>query len=117
MTHTITLCATCPLGQGDFAAQLALPGYAVRLTECMSGCTKPSTIAFRAAGKTAYLFGQITADDLADLIAFAKAYQTSPDSSFADARIFGALRHKAIARIPGEYVADATSVPHSALDP
>ena len=101
MTHTLTLCATCPLGQGDFAAQLALPGYDVRLTECMSGCTKPSTIAFRAAGKAAYLFGQITADDLADVIRFAKAYQTSPDGTFADARIFGELRHKAIARIPG----------------
>ena len=101
MTHTITLCATCPLGQGDFAAKLALSGYEVKLTECMSGCTKPSTVAFRAAGKTAYLFGQIRADDLADLIAFAKAYQGSADGTFADARIFGDLRHKAIARIPG----------------
>ncbi len=101
MTHTITLCATCPLGQGDFAAHLAVTGYEVKLTECMSGCTKPSTIAFRAVGKTAYLFGQITAQDLADVIRFAKAYQTSPDGTFADARIFGELRHKAIARIPG----------------
>ena len=101
MTHTLTLCATCPLGQGDFAAQLALPWFDVQLTECMSGCTKPSTIAFRAVGKTAYLVGQITAQDLADVIRFAKAYQTSPDGTFADARIFGELRHKAIARIPG----------------
>lgn len=101
MTHTITLCATCPLGQGDFAAHLAATGYEVKLTECMSGCTKPSTVAFRAVGKTAYLFGQITADDLVDLIAFAKAYQASTDGIFADARIFGDLRHKAIARIPG----------------
>ena len=101
MTHTITLCATCPLGQGDFAAQLAVTGYDVKLTECMSGCTKPSTLAFRAVGKTAYLLGQITTDDLGDILAFAKAYQTSTDGTFADARIFGALRHKAIARIPG----------------
>jgi predicted metal-binding protein len=100
MTHTITLCATCPLGQGDFAAHLAVTGYEVKLTECMSGCTKPSTVAFRAAGKTAYLFGQITADDLGDLLTFAKAYQASNDGTFADARPFGALRHKAIARIP-----------------
>ncbi len=101
MTHIITLCATCPLGQGDFAAHLAVTGYEVTLTDCMSGCTKPSTVAFRAVGKTAYLFGQITADDLGDLIAFAKAYQASNDGTFPDARIFGALRHKAIARIPG----------------
>ena len=101
MTHVIMLCASCPLGQGDFAAQLAVTGYEVRLTECMSGCTKPSTVAFRAAGKTAYLFGEITADDLDDLKAFAKAYQSSTDGTFTDARIFGDLRHKAIARIPG----------------
>jgi predicted metal-binding protein len=101
MTHTITICATCPLGQGDFAGKLAFTGYKVQLTECMSGCTKPSTVAFRAAGKTAYLFGEITAEDLPDLTAFAKAYQSSSDGTFADARIFGALRHKAIARIPG----------------
>jgi predicted metal-binding protein len=101
MTHTITLCATCPLGQGDFAAQLAVTGYQVTLTECMSGCTKPSTVAFRAKGKTAYLFGQISADDLGDLIVFAKAYQAASDGTFTDARIFGDLRHKVIARIPG----------------
>ena len=101
MTHTITLCASCPLGQGDFAAQLAVTGYEVRLTECMSGCTKPSTVAFRAAGKTAYLFCEITADDLDDLIIFAKAYQAAADGTFRDARLFGALRHKALARIPG----------------
>lgn len=100
MTHIITLCATCPLGQGDFADFLALPGYRVQKTQCMSGCTKPSTLAFRAAGKTAYLFGQITPADLPDLMAFAKAYQTSADGTFGDARIFGDLRHKALARIP-----------------
>jgi predicted metal-binding protein len=97
----MTLCATCALGQGDFVSRLALPEYTVQMTECMSGCAKPSTIAFRASGKTAYLFGQITVDDLPDLIAFATAYLSSPDGTFADARIFGALRHKALARIPG----------------
>lgn len=101
MTHTITLCATCKLGQGDFAARLDLPGFAVKTTECMSGCTKPSTVAFRAEGKTAYLFGQITEDDAEDLRVFAEAYRQSTDGTFADARIFGALRLKAIARIPG----------------
>lgn len=101
MTHTITLCATCPLGQGAFAERLMAPGYALRKTDCMSGCTKPSTIAFRADGKTAYLFGQITEADLPDLLTFAEAYRASADGTFADARIFGDLRLKAIARIPG----------------
>jgi predicted metal-binding protein len=101
MTHTLTLCATCKLGQGDFAERLAATGFAVQKTECMSGCTRPSTLAFRAEGKVAYLFGDLTEADLGDLLTFARAYEASADGTFADARIFGALRLKAMARIPG----------------
>lgn len=101
MTHILTVCATCPLGQGNFAASLALPGYEVTKTDCMSGCTRPSTIAIRAPGKTAYLFGEITKADVPEIRVFAAAYKASADGNFADARIFGGLRTKAIARIPG----------------
>lgn len=101
MSHVMTLCASCPLGQSGFAAGLTLTGYEIRLTDCMSGCTRPSTLAFRAPGKTAYLFGQITEADWPDLQVFAAAYLDSADGRFADARIFGGLRMKAIARIPG----------------
>ena len=103
----ITLCAGCALGAAGFAAPLrtalALHGIdaAVALVDCMSGCTRASTIAFRAAGKTAYLFGDITGDDLPGLITFATAYAASGDGNFADARLLGELRMKAIARIPG----------------
>lgn len=104
---SITLCATCPAGRGPLPARLAaalaadLPGAVLRQTDCMSGCTRPSAIAFRAPGKTAYLFGEITETDLPDLLTFARLYAQSPDGSFADARPLGRLRHKAIARIPG----------------
>ena len=101
MTHTITLCATCKLGQGDFAETLAGTGYQVTKTDCMSGCMRPSTLAFRASGKTAYLFGDITEADLPEIRVFAAAYMASADGTFGDARIFGGLRTKAIARIPG----------------
>lgn len=103
MTGTLTLCASCALGQTDAPDLLrqALPDWHVASIDCMSGCKRPSTAAFRAAGKTAYLFGDLTAQDLPDLIRFARAYDASPDGTFADARILGALRLKAIARIPG----------------
>ena len=101
MIHVLTLCATCPLGQGDFIEKLAVAGFEVRKTACMSGCTRPSTVAFRAIGKTAYLFGDIEQFDLADLLTFARAYLAAPDGNFPDARMFGTLRAKAIARIPG----------------
>lgn len=103
----ITLCASCALGQGPFADHLrealSRAGIDARLnlTDCMSGCTRPSTLAVRAAGKTAYLFGDLTEADLADLVTFARLYAASPDGNFADARPLGELRRKALARIPG----------------
>ncbi len=78
-----------------------LPGIAVESVDCMSGCTRPQTMAFRAPGKVAYLFGDLTAADLPDLRVFARHYAVSSDGTFADARILGDLRNKAIGRIPG----------------
>lgn len=105
--HVITVCQSCAAGQAGMATVLraaldeAVPGYDVRETDCMSGCLRPSTLAFRAEGKVAYLFGDITADDLGNLILFARLYAASADGSIADARPLGDLRAKAIARIPG----------------
>jgi predicted metal-binding protein len=102
----ITLCASCILGKSGFAAPLGAAliqagiTAQITVTECMSGCTRPSTIAFRDRGKTAYLFGDVTQDDLTDLITFAQLYQSAPDGNLVDARPLGALRAKAIARIP-----------------
>lgn len=98
------LCTTCRNGGEGFAAavQLALGGLAeIVKIDCMSGCTRDQTLAFRATGKTAYLFGDLTLADLPELVAFARLYAASPDGRFDDARLLGALRHKAIARIPG----------------
>lgn len=103
---SITVCTTCPAGQAGLAALLAETfgerGVTVRITQvdCMSGCARPSAIAFRAHQKTAYLFGDISSDDLPDIVRFVELYMASPDGNFADARPLGALRLKAIARIP-----------------
>jgi predicted metal-binding protein len=103
----ITLCQSCDLGQTGFATTLtqALDAAAlaaeVDQVDCMSGCARGSTLAFRAPGKTAYLFGDLTEADLPDLLGFAQAYLASADGNFADARFMGALRTKALARIPG----------------
>jgi predicted metal-binding protein len=106
-THVAIICASCPAGQPGLGAALQAAftaqslAFEWRETECMSGCTRPSTLAFRAAGKMAYLFGEITTADLPDLLTFARLYLASPDGTLADARPIGALRLKAIARIPG----------------
>lgn len=103
----VTLCASCDLGRAGFAGPLgralAEAGLAatVGTIDCMSGCTRPSTVAFRAPGKTAYLFGDLTGGDIPALVRFVRLYGDSADGTFADARPLGALRLKAIARIPG----------------
>ncbi|MEO8242212.1 MAG: DUF1636 family protein [bacterium] len=101
MSHSVTICQTCAAGQALAAALADLPGYTVKTTDCMSGCTRPSTVAFRAPQKTAYLFGNLDLADLGDLTTFARLYAAAPDGNLADARPLGTLRTKAIARIPG----------------
>ena len=103
----VILCQGCVLGRAGFGpalmAALAEAGVTAALegAECMSGCARPSTLAFRAPGKVAYLFGDLTESDLGELVVFARAYQGSADGRFADARFLGGLRGKALARIPG----------------
>ncbi|MBY6057106.1 DUF1636 domain-containing protein [Leisingera daeponensis] len=105
---TLTLCRTCrdadPAFLGQVAAALEASGGKVRLqqVECMSGCKRPQTLAMRQSGKTAYLFGEITAGDLPDILTFLRMYEVSPDGNFADARPLGRLRFKVIARIPAD---------------
>ncbi|MBY6068162.1 DUF1636 domain-containing protein [Leisingera aquaemixtae] len=105
---TLTLCRTCrdadPALFGQVAAALEEAGVAARLqqVDCMSGCKRPQTLAVRQSGKTAYLFGEITAKDLPDILTFLRMYQDSANGDFADARPLGQLRFKAIARIPAD---------------
>ena len=103
----VSLCDGCPLGRSGFATRLqhALAEAHVAATvsgiACMSGCARESTAAFRARGKVAYLFGDLTEADLDDLVRFAALYAASRDGIFPDARPLGNLRAKALARIPG----------------
>lgn len=101
------VCRSCPAGRNGLAALLRR-ALAVQATnavveeiDCMSGCARPSTVAFRAEGKTAYLFADLSTGDIPDLVTFLRLYDASPDGNFNDARPLGALREKAIARIPG----------------
>lgn len=107
MDAVVTVCRSCPAGRAGLAdalrAAIETAGLAdaVGETECMSGCARPSAVAVRAVGKTAYLFGEVTTVDIPNLIAFLRLYGASPDGNLADARPLGSLRNKALARIPG----------------
>lgn len=97
----VFVCTSCTEDGGFLdVVRDGLPGCAVEGIDCMSGCTRAQTVAFREPGKVAYLFGDVTVDDLAELQAFARLYAASVDGTFEDARVLGDLRTKAIARIP-----------------
>lgn len=98
---TCFVCTSCPGGQ-DRLDQIrhVLAGYDVRGWDCLSGCRSGGAVAFRAPGKTAYLFGPFEAADMDGLVAFLRLYQASDDGRIDDARPLGSLRFKALARIP-----------------
>ncbi len=99
---SMLVCTSCT-SDGSFVdvARAEMEGVTVTPVDCMSGCRNAQTVAFRSPGKVAYLFGDITAADLPLLRSFARLYAASDDGSFADARVLGDLRNKALARIPG----------------
>ncbi|ABF64953.1 protein of unknown function DUF1636 [Ruegeria sp. TM1040] len=102
----ISLCRTCQDADPALLPQLAAalreahPRALLQSVDCMSGCARPQTLSVRQSGKTAYLFGEITAADLPDILRFLRLYEASADGTFTDARPIGELRFKAIARIP-----------------
>ncbi|WP_415233470.1 DUF1636 family protein [Pseudorhodobacter sp.] len=99
---SMLVCAQCaPDGSFLDLARRGMGGGSVISVECMSGCRHAQTVAFRSPGKVAYLFGDITAADIPLLRSFARLYDASEDGTFADARVLGDLRTKALARIPG----------------
>ena len=99
---SMLVCTSCASDTAFIdTARVGMGGVTVTPVDCMSGCRRSQTVAFRSPGKVAYLFGDITAEDLPLLRAFAGLYDASDDGSFADARVLGNLRTKALARIPG----------------
>ncbi len=100
----VFVCAECP--DGATRLQLireALAGthWQIDPSPCMSGCKSGGSVAVRAPGKMAYLFGPVEAGDMDGFRAFATLYKAAPDGVIHDARPLGPLRLKALARIPG----------------
>ena len=100
----LIVCTSCQPGTAATLIArlaLALPQFRVGGTTCMSGCTRPGTIAFRGPGKASYLLGDIDPDgSITDIVTFARLYAETPGGWIDDARSLGTLRTAAIARIP-----------------
>jgi len=99
------VCESCEGGSGlsgPLAAGLAAAGIELHVakTACMQGCARPVTVAFRGPGRMAWLFAGVGAGDVPDLVTFARLWLAAPAGEVTDARPLGALRMKAIGRIP-----------------
>lgn len=116
--HQLILCTTCrKIGTecrpglellqslnrtGDLGRAAGLPeDFGISGTACLSGCTRPCTVAFVADGKTSYLFGDIDPQQNLDaLVEFAKLYRAREDGMTRFNERPQELRGKCLARIP-----------------
>ena len=113
--HLVLICTSCrhkdqsirpgPALIAALRQALATAGldreFAVSGTECMAGCDHPCAVAWTAAGKATYLFGDIDpAEDLDDLVTFAMPYHGLDDGWCRAADRPGKLAKCTLGRIP-----------------
>lgn len=109
--YAIIICSRCRSAvSGALAAQQLIAGLAgrrqvegfrIETVACMAGCERPLTVAFQAAGKATYLFGDIDAEnDAPALSSFAELYRQLPDGWSSESQRPESLHGKILARIP-----------------
>ena len=108
------ICMTCkaglpvaegelPLGAQVFAAVSALPvpeGVEVVAVECLSACNSGASVALSAPGRWSYVYGRMTPDNAADILAGAAAYARAPDGLVPWRERPVIFRKQSLARIP-----------------
>ena len=124
-SHRITVCTSCkheidgklhrPGAELIMALRAALADAGDSLAQefdvsgvaCMAGCKRPCALAYQGAGKATYLFGDIDAEDLPDLVSFARQYALLHDGWCSSVDRPGKLRHSTLARVPATFPAQA----------
>lgn len=100
---TVFVCGECPGGDKRLArvrAMLDGQGAVVAASACLGGCRSGGSVAIRAPGGMAYLFGPVEDAEIACLPDLIRLYRAAPAGVIADARPLGALRFRLLARIP-----------------
>ena len=93
------MCGGCAGGDA-VRAVLEATGAPVQISECLSVCADPVTVAAQGAGRATYVFSGISAEHAHDLAAFAHAYDTADAGWIEDARPLGKLRFRLVTRVP-----------------
>ncbi|MCP1837260.1 putative metal-binding protein [Bradyrhizobium sp. USDA 4524] len=114
MSVTLHVCITCRAGQTSAEGELA-PGARLHaaLVEagvpddvnlvpvaCLSACSQGCSVALSAPGRWSYVYGRLSADNAADVIAGASAYAAAPDGIVPWRSRPEIFRKQSLARIP-----------------
>ncbi|WP_269581415.1 DUF1636 domain-containing protein [Roseibium sp. Sym1] len=129
-TQRIFVCTVCPHKGGSCgpgydllrklqdAVKLTVPvvgdDFEISGTACIAGCLRPCMLAFRAGGKSTYLFGDVAPEtDIDDLIAFADLYREREEGRGQAADGQGPVGQTDLTRIPAAMI--VTQVDPAAL--
>lgn len=90
----------------DVASDAMADDFVISGMACMAGCNTPCTVGFQADKKAAYLFGDIDPEqDIDELVAFARLYQSNEDGWFSGNNNPEKLRNHTLARVPSMIMA------------
>ena len=85
----------------DLIEAEALPeALNLRAVYCLNGCTSPCNVGFRAAGKHHVRFSQLTPENAADVVAYARTYQASKTGEVSEDETPAAMRGKMTVHTP-----------------
>jgi predicted metal-binding protein len=108
------ICMTCkaglPVVEGEpctgaqlYAAIAALPvpdDVEIIQVDCLSACNSGAAVALSAPGRWSYVYGRMTAENAADILAGAAAYARAPDGLVPWRERPVIFRKQSLARIP-----------------
>ena len=114
MTARLHICTTCkaglPVTEGEacegarlYAALAALPapdGVQVLAIECLSACNTGAALCLSKPGAWGYVYGRLSAENAADILAGAAAYAKTNDGLVPWRERPTIFRKQSIARIP-----------------
>ena len=114
MTATLHVCMTCRAGEvleedaprpgalllEALQAKGAPEGVTIVPVSCLSACSQGASIALSAPGKWSYVYGRLTKDDHADILAGAAAYAATEDGLVPWRERPVIFRKQSLARIP-----------------
>jgi len=114
MTARLHICTTCkagqPVGEDEactgaqlYAAIAALPApqdVSILPIECLSACNNGAAVCLSKPGAWGYVYGRLTPDNAADILAGAQAYAKTADGLVPWRERPTIFRKQSLARIP-----------------